>query len=127
MSDDLRERIHAAVCHSIYNRYKRGEWVSGVRADDVVDEVMKVVLAVLRDTPTVCGTCGSDDPTYYKPKCMTEFGHVPDAFHSQGEPCDLCGGTGWVEWDAAEGTPYEGHYPQSASCPRGCKPEGEKK
>lgn len=50
-----------------------------------------------------------------------------DTDHSQGEPCDVCGGTGWQEWDAAEGTPYEGHYRNSSPCPRGCTPEGEKK
>lgn len=110
MGDDLRERIALVLRRRGYN---------------VTPEDADAVLAVLREDnpPKVCKTCGSDDPKRYLSRCVG----IVDPFHSQGEPCDLCGGTGWVEWDAAEGTPYEGQYRNSSRCPRGCKPEGEKK
>lgn len=60
MSDDLRERIERVL----YAEAIR--WAAACTTGDgpypLAERQADAVLAVLRDTPKVCRTCGSDDP-----------------------------------------------------------------
>lgn len=80
MSDDLRERIAqaarsawegtASTSWEALNEHGRAPWLAQADA----------VLAVLRDTPTVCRTCGSDDRGVFLSRCVG----VVHAWHSEG-------------------------------------------
>lgn len=78
MSDDLRERIERVL----YAEAIR--WAAACTTGDgpypLAERQADAVLAVLRDTPTVCRTCGSDDRGVFLSRCVG----VVHAWHSEG-------------------------------------------
>lgn len=62
---------------------------------------------------------------YEVPSWLQEFAPPAPSKEKAPEPCEDCGGRGFIDADSPEGSPSPGNY--RTPCPSGCAPRDEEK